>query len=147
MLSRTIVVIPFHKRIVFVRFFNCPEFSGRPSKISQAHKTPAPQELPKNPARPGGHWRARRPDPGGRPGYLRVDTLHQGDTEHARGVYTGRTSEGEAKQVAKGRIKLTQDSSSFEPPCEQATCHLFSASYEHSAHPIHLAARGASLDT
>jgi hypothetical protein len=80
----------------------------------------------------------RRPDPGGRPGYLRVDTVHQGDTEHARGVYTGRTSEGEAKQVAKGRIKLTQDSSSFEPPCEQATCHLFSASYEHSAHPIHL---------
>lgn len=29
----------------------------------------------------------RRPDPGGRPGYLRVDTVHQGDTEHARGVY------------------------------------------------------------
>ena len=29
----------------------------------------------------------RRPDPGGRPGYLRVDTVHQGDTEHAKGVY------------------------------------------------------------
>ena len=29
----------------------------------------------------------RRPDPGGRPGYLRVDTVHQGDSEHARGVY------------------------------------------------------------
>ena len=29
----------------------------------------------------------RRPDPGGRPGYLRVDTVHQGDAEHARGVY------------------------------------------------------------
>jgi transposase InsO family protein len=29
----------------------------------------------------------RRPDPGGRPGYLRVDKVHQGDTEHARGVY------------------------------------------------------------
>jgi hypothetical protein len=24
-------------------------------------------------------------DPGGRPGYLRVDTVHQGDAEHARG--------------------------------------------------------------
>ena len=29
----------------------------------------------------------RRPDPAGRPGYLRVDTVHQGDTEHAKGVY------------------------------------------------------------
>ena len=29
----------------------------------------------------------RRPDPGGRPGYLRVDTVHQGDTENAKGVY------------------------------------------------------------
>ena len=29
----------------------------------------------------------RRPDPAGRPGYLRVDTVHQGDPEHAKGVY------------------------------------------------------------
>jgi transposase InsO family protein len=29
----------------------------------------------------------RRPDPRGRPGYLRVDTVHQGDTENAKGVY------------------------------------------------------------
>jgi len=29
----------------------------------------------------------RRPDPKGRPGYLRVDTVHQGDTENAKGVY------------------------------------------------------------
>src|SRR6202162_3842836 len=29
----------------------------------------------------------RRPDPQGRPGYLRVDTVHQGDWEGAKGVY------------------------------------------------------------
>lgn len=29
----------------------------------------------------------RRPDPQGRPGYLRVDTVHQGDTGDAKGVY------------------------------------------------------------
>ena len=29
----------------------------------------------------------RRPEPGGRPGYLRVDTVHQGDEEGAKGVY------------------------------------------------------------
>jgi hypothetical protein len=29
----------------------------------------------------------RRPDPGGRPGYLRVDTVHQGDYEGEKGVY------------------------------------------------------------
>jgi transposase InsO family protein len=29
----------------------------------------------------------RRPEPGGRPGYLRVDTVHQGDLEGAKGVY------------------------------------------------------------
>lgn len=29
----------------------------------------------------------RRPDPGGRPGFLRVDTVHQGDWDGAKGVY------------------------------------------------------------
>ena len=29
----------------------------------------------------------RRPDPQGRPGYLRVDTVHQGDQEGVKGVY------------------------------------------------------------
>ena len=29
----------------------------------------------------------RRPEPGGRPGYLRVDTVHQGDLEGVKGVY------------------------------------------------------------
>lgn len=29
----------------------------------------------------------RRPDPQGRPGYLRVDTVHQGDLDGAKGVY------------------------------------------------------------
>ncbi len=29
----------------------------------------------------------RRPDPGGRPGYLRVDTVHQGDQEGRKGLY------------------------------------------------------------
>src|SRR5271157_1372139 len=29
----------------------------------------------------------RRPDPQGRPGYLRIDTVHQGDVDGAKGVY------------------------------------------------------------
>jgi len=29
----------------------------------------------------------RRPDPQGRPGYLRIDTVHQGDLDGAKGVY------------------------------------------------------------
>jgi transposase len=29
----------------------------------------------------------RRPDPQGQPGYLRVDTVHQGDSENAKGVF------------------------------------------------------------
>ena len=29
----------------------------------------------------------RRPDPQGRPGYLRLDTVHQGDQNSAKGVY------------------------------------------------------------
>jgi hypothetical protein len=29
----------------------------------------------------------RRPEPGGRPGYLRVDTVHQGDEDGVKGVY------------------------------------------------------------
>jgi transposase InsO family protein len=29
----------------------------------------------------------RKPDPQGRPGYVRVDTVHQGDSEGAKGVY------------------------------------------------------------
>jgi hypothetical protein len=39
MLSSLTVVIPFHKRVVFVRFLDGPEVSGRLSKISQAHNT------------------------------------------------------------------------------------------------------------
>ena len=29
----------------------------------------------------------RRPQPGGKPGYLRVDTVHQGDLDGIKGVY------------------------------------------------------------
>jgi hypothetical protein len=29
----------------------------------------------------------RQPDPQGRPGFLRIDTVHQGDWEEAKGVY------------------------------------------------------------
>lgn len=41
------------------------------------------------PTRPAGvsMGERRRPDPQGRPGYLRVDTVHQGDWEGAKGVY------------------------------------------------------------
>lgn len=41
------------------------------------------------PTRPSGVsiGERRRPDPQGRPGYLRVDTVHQGDWEGAKGVY------------------------------------------------------------
>jgi hypothetical protein len=38
-LSRATIVVPLYKRVVFVRFLNCPEFSIRLSKISQAHNT------------------------------------------------------------------------------------------------------------
>jgi transposase InsO family protein len=41
------------------------------------------------PTRPSGVsiGERRRPDPGGRPGYLRLDTVHQGDWDGAKGVY------------------------------------------------------------
>ena len=29
----------------------------------------------------------RKPQPGGQPGYVRVDTVHQGDHDGAKGVY------------------------------------------------------------
>ena len=29
----------------------------------------------------------RRPDPGGKPGFVRVDTVHQGDRDREKGVY------------------------------------------------------------
>jgi hypothetical protein len=41
----------------------------------------------------------RRPDPKGRPGYLRVDTVHQGDTETAKGVYHINAVEGATLQT------------------------------------------------
>jgi transposase InsO family protein len=36
---------------------------------------------------PVGIGERRRPDPQGQPGYLRIDTVHQGDLEGAKGVY------------------------------------------------------------
>src|SRR3954453_1441514 len=38
-------------------------------------------------ATPAGIGERRKPQPGGRPGYLRVDTVHQGDREGVKGVY------------------------------------------------------------
>src|SRR5450759_2892654 len=41
------------------------------------------------PTRPNGVsiGERRKPDPQGRPGFLRVDTVHQGDWDGAKGVY------------------------------------------------------------
>ncbi len=38
----------------------------------------------------------RRPEPRGRPGYLRVDTVHQGDREKQKGVYYQLSGRGDA---------------------------------------------------
>ena len=35
----------------------------------------------------------RRPDPQGRPGYLRVDTVHQGDSEGNKGYHINAVDE------------------------------------------------------
>ena len=40
-----------------------------------------------DPADPGGHRQRRRPRPDGRPGFVRVDTVYQGDLDGNKGVY------------------------------------------------------------
>ena len=63
----------------------------------------------------------RKPEPGGRPGYLRVDTVHQGDLDGVKGVYhinlvdevtqwqvvgaVGRISESHLKPLLDGLLK------------------------------------------
>jgi hypothetical protein len=41
----------------------------------------------------------RKPDPGGRSGYLRVDTVHQGDLDGAKGFHINAVNEGTQWQV------------------------------------------------
>jgi hypothetical protein len=39
----------------------------------------------------------RRPDAQGRPGYLRIDTVHQGDLDGVKGVYHINAVDGRAE--------------------------------------------------
>ncbi len=50
-------------------------YRQRAAEFTQTHPSPIPI------------GERRRPDPQGRPGYLRVDTVHQGDWEGEKGVY------------------------------------------------------------
>ncbi len=88
---------PATRRILQREFreYGKPEFR-RWAAISNGHlynlrHTPRYRQRLKNyqktRPRPVAIGERRRPDPGGRPGYLRVDTVHQGDTENAKGVY------------------------------------------------------------
>ena len=88
---------PATKRILEREYqvFGKPEFE-RLAKISVSHL----YNLRRSPAyrKRAGHYQAtkptgvsigerRRPDPKGQPGYLRVDTVHPGDWDGAKGVY------------------------------------------------------------
>jgi transposase InsO family protein len=88
---------PATRRILQREFreYGKPEFQ-RLAAISNGHlynlrRTPRYRQRLKNYQKtrpsPVAIGERRRPDPGGRPGYLRVDTVHQGDTENAKGVY------------------------------------------------------------
>ena len=75
--------------------FGKPEFA-RLAKISVGHlynlrnnESYRKQAAVWEPTRPTGVsiGERRKPDPQGRPGYLRVDTVHQGDWDGAKGVY------------------------------------------------------------
>ncbi len=75
--------------------FDKPEFE-RLAGISVSHLYNLRQSAPYGkhaavfePTRPNAVSIAerRRPDPQGRPGFLRVDTVHQGDWDGAKGVY------------------------------------------------------------
>src|SRR5713226_426491 len=75
--------------------FGKPEFA-RLAGISVSHLYNLRQSVPYRqhasvfePTRPAAVsiGERRRPDPQGRPGFLRVDTVHQGDWEGAKGVY------------------------------------------------------------
>ncbi len=47
---------------------------------------PASDRLSEDQAGASGHWRTTQPNPEGKPGYLRIDTVHQGDREGQRCV-------------------------------------------------------------
>ena len=68
----------------------------RLSRISASHlynlrrtKTYRARRTTVNRTRPTtvGIGERRRPDPGGKPGFVRVDTVHQGDRDREKGVY------------------------------------------------------------
>jgi transposase InsO family protein len=75
--------------------YNQPEFE-RLANISVAHLYNLRQQsryrehrlhYSKTRATPVSIGERRRPEPGGRPGYVRVDTVHQGDRDGIKGVY------------------------------------------------------------
>ena len=77
------------------RVFGKPEFQRLAAisvshlynlRRSAAYRKRAARYQPTRPT-PVSIGERRRPEPNGRPGYLRVDTVHQGDWEGAKGVY------------------------------------------------------------
>jgi transposase InsO family protein len=88
---------PATRRILEREFrqYGKPEFE-RLAAISNGHlynlrRTPRYRQRRKNYQKtrpsPVTIGERRCPDPGGQPGYLRVDTVHQGDTQNAKGVF------------------------------------------------------------
>jgi hypothetical protein len=66
------------------------ELSGG-AVVPHAQEPPIPaavDELPTNAAHQDIHWRAAPPKPNGQPGYLPVDTVHQGDQDGIKGGIT-----------------------------------------------------------
>jgi hypothetical protein len=57
------------------RFRNSAEYRKRHTSYQPTRPTPIPI------------GERRKPDPNGRPGYLRIDTVHQGDQEGVKGLY------------------------------------------------------------
>jgi hypothetical protein len=72
--------------------------NGASSKLKGGHANGTLPGMPVVLGRPGLRRRPvaigerRRPDPQGRPGYLRVDTVHQVDWDGSKGVYTSMRS-------------------------------------------------------
>jgi len=54
---------------------------------AKAGRTPAPRRLSTHPATQVAIGERRRPEPQNQPGYLRVDTVHQGDRDGVKGLY------------------------------------------------------------
>ena len=82
----------------------------------------------------------RKPRPGGRPGFLRVDTVHQGDQDGMKGIYLINLVDAVTQYEFIGAVEAISER--FMQTILEPLITAFSLCARHGAVPVHMVVAG-----